>query len=256
MKRQSQAQLPYDAQALIGEIWQAVQSHPEHALPPQHRDLLYQTLWPALDLSGVRREAMLQDDELDLTLADIQFGELAILSAQHVLSIWDGFATPGIRSGKGMGQEIRLPRWILEVSRDVLNEKTEPIKAYDLLGDFYDLVQETSHLVPYPVWSVGSAAYKALNVILGGACFPISVDESTGAEIMGDEDPAIYAAYACAMSDDNPPGEWWSNAANALPLGFHAENALGFWEWWLGTAVPNAWRRQPKRGPATDRDEE
>lgn len=245
MKRQSQEPLPLDAQTLIGEIWEAVQSHPEHALPPQHREVLYQTLWPSLDLSGARREAILQDDELDPTPDDVQFGELAILTAQHVLTIWDGFATPGIKTGKGMGQEIRLPRWILEVARDVLHEKIEPIKGYDLLGDFYDLVGETSHLVPYPVWSVGSAAYAALSAILGGACFPITLDEATGFEIMGDVDPALYAANACTISDDNPPGEWFSNAENALPFGFHPENALGFWEWWLGTAVPSAWKRRP-----------
>ncbi len=243
MKRPPQKSLPPDAQALISEIWQAVQIHPEHALPPQHRELLYRTLWPSLDLSGARREAMLQKDDLSLTTEDVQFGALAILSAQHVLPIWDGFATPGFRTGKGMGQEIRLPRWILDVSRDVLREKIEPIKAYDLLGDFYDLVAETTHLVPYPVWCVGKAAYSALSVILGGACFPVSVDGSTGVENMGDEDPAIYAAYACAVSDENPPGEWSSNAENALPFGYHAENALGFWEWWLGTAAPSAWQR-------------
>jgi hypothetical protein len=205
--------------------------------------VLYQTLWPSLDLSGVRREVMLETGELELMPEDVQFGELAILSAQHVLPLWDRFATMGLRSGKGIGQEIRLPRWILEVARDVLRERIEPIKAYDLLGDFYDLVAETSHLVPYPVWCVGNAAYAALNVILGGVCFPISVDESTGSENIGDEDPALYAASACAISDDNMPGEWWSNAENALPLGFHADNTLGFWEWWLGTAVPGAWQR-------------
>jgi hypothetical protein len=243
LKRQSQQPLPPDAQDLIAEIWQAVQIHPEHALPPQHREILYQTLWPSLDLSGARREIMLQKDEIMLTPEDIQFGELAILSAQHVLPVWDRFATPGIRSGKGMGQEIRLPRWILETARDVLRDRIEPIKAYDLLGDFYDLVEETSYLVPYPVWSVGKAAYAALNVILGGACFVVSVDDATGVESLADEDPAMYAANACAILDDNLPGEWWSNTENALPFGFLAENALGFWEWWLGTAAPNAWQR-------------
>lgn len=230
-------------QDLIGEIWQAVQDHPDHAMPPQHREILYRALWPSLDLSGARRELMLQRSELELEPDDVQFGELAVLSAQHVLPIWDRFATPGIRSGKGMGQEIRLPRWILEVARDVLRDKIEPIKAYDMLGDFYDLVTEASHLVPYPVWSVANSAYSALNVILGGVCFPITVDEATGAEVMGDEDPSTYAASACAISDENMPGEWWSNAENALPLGFYGDNALGFWEWWLATAVPGAWQK-------------
>jgi hypothetical protein len=243
LKRRPQEPLPPDAQDLISEIWQAVQSHPQHALPPQHREILYRTLWPSLDLSGARREVVLQKSELNLTPEDAQFGELAILSAKHVLPIWDWFATPGVRSGKGMGQEIRLPRWILEVARDVLRERVEPIKAYDMLGDFYDLVEETSRLVPYPVWSVASAAYAALSVILGGACFPVSVDDSTGVETLRDEDPAMYAANACIISDDNSPGEWWNNAEHALPLGFHAENALSFWEWWLGTAVPEAWQR-------------
>lgn len=243
MKRQTQEPLPPDAQALIGEIWQAVQIHPEHALPPQHREILYRTLWPSLDLSGARREIMLQKDEIILSPDDIQFGELAIRSAQHVLPIWDRFATPGIRSGKGMGQEIRLPRWILEVARDVLRDEIEPIKAYDLLGDFYDLVGEVSHLVPYPIWSVASAAYAALNTILGGAPFLVSVDDTTGVEGLTDEDPAMYAANACSVSDDNPSGEWHSGVENALPLAFHADYALVFWEWWLGTAIPAAWQK-------------
>ena len=181
--------------------------------------------------------------EQSQTPEDIQFGELAILSARHVLPIWDWFATPGVHSGKGMGQEIRLPRWILEASRDVLQDRVEPIKAYDLLGDFYDLVSETSHLVPYPVWSVARSAYSAFSLILGGACYPAGVDEASGIETLGDEDPAMYAANACAISDSNMPGDWLNNPENALPLDFHAENTLGFWEWWLATAVPGAWQK-------------
>jgi hypothetical protein len=242
LKQQSQVPLPPDVQDLIGEIWQAVQADEAHALPPQHREILYRTLWPTLDLSGRRRDVILRKGDLNPTPEEIQFGELAILSARHVLPIWDAFATPGIKSGKGMGQEIRLPRWILDTARDVLREKIEPLKAYDQLGDFFDLVSETSHLVPYPVWCVANSAYAALNVILGSPCFPISVDEGTGYEIMGDEDPALYAASACAISDDNTPG-WWSDAEHALPLGFHAENTLGFWEWWLGMAVHGAWQK-------------
>lgn len=96
--------------------------------------------------------------------------------------------------------------------------------------------------MPYPVWSVGRAAYAALNLILGGQCYPAGVDEQ-GVETAGDEDPAMYAANACAISDSNLPGDWLNNPDNALPLDFHAENTLGFWEWWLATAVPGAWAR-------------
>ncbi len=186
---------------------------------------------------------MLDAGELPLSGEDHQFGHLAILTVQHVLPVWDRFATPGMHSGKGLGQEVRLPRWILEAAQDVLRERIEPLKAYEMLAEFYDLVQDVAYYVPYPEWNVANGAYMALNAVLGGVCFPPAPDSPGGA---GDDDPARFAASACATIDDNPAGVWWSNPDSRLPFRMAAENSLGFWEWWLGTAVPSAWNHLPR----------
>ncbi len=237
--------LPIKAQLLVNKIWQEVQAQPETGVSPERRDALYRAIWPDIDLSGARREAMLQDDELLLDLAHTQFGHLAVAAANHVLPIWDRFATPGQKTGKGMGQEVRLPRWILEIAQDVLKERIEPLKAWEMLGDFYDLVTETASLVPYPVWCVANSAYKTLSVILGGECFPSARDQQSAGDT-SDDDPVTIAASACVWDDLNAPGEWWSMYPNHQPFQFSAERALGFWEWWLVTAIPAASQKFPR----------
>jgi len=241
VKGQPSKPLPLKAQLLVSKVWQEAQAQPELGILPPRRAALYAAIWPALDLSGERREAMIDTDDLPLSLEDFQFGHLAIHAAQHVLPIWDRFATPGAHSGKGLGQEVRLPRWILEVGQDVLKERIEPLKAYELLGDFYDLVDQVAGLVPYPVWCVAKSAYVALSGILGGACFPVAPDNGEA----GDDDPARYATAACAAIDENQPGEWW-RSPDMAPVGFDPAPQLAFWEWWLGTAVPAAYQRAPR----------
>ena len=242
MKGQPARPLPLKAQLLITKLWQEAQNQPENGILPHRREALYRAIWPSLDISGERREVMIDTDDLPLSEEDFQFGHLAIHAVQHVLPIWDRFATPGALSGKGLGQEVRLPRWILEVAQDVLRERIEPLKAYEMLGDFYDLVDQVAYLTPYPVWSVAKAAYVTLSGILGAECFPVAAETGEAT----DDDPARYAAAACATLDENPAGDWWRNHPNHTPFGFDGVQQLAFWEWWLGTAVPAAAQRAMK----------
>jgi hypothetical protein len=190
-------------QALI-----AVRAHPQHDLELGYR----QAIWAAL-------EAPTDGTEEAKNIGRKRRLLLAILSAKHVLPIWEK-----------MRPDDTIPHNLLTKAERSLFEKVE-----SLLDDFSVFATYMNNINYEPAVMAGESAAMTLSTALWDEKFdPANIDYNlTNADLDPDySDAALLASVAYAN------GSIWEPSSDP-------EKRCKFWEWWLTEAVPMAWQAFP-----------
>ncbi len=183
----------------------AVLAHPEHQLLPIHRQTIYRALVRADVNTGSRAR-----------------GFLAYLSANYVLPIWTS-----------AGANDRIVEDTVTMAKAFWRGH-ETLAAAELqLGKAWIYLEQlaTTPMGDTRAFLAGFAAVKALAETMDRDTFldAIITDASTDRDLdPWSSDTALYAAGAFG-------GPVWG------PVSDTSRRQL-FWEWWLGTAIPVAWR--------------
>lgn len=193
---------------IIEKALTAVRSHPRYDLELGYR----QAIWAALEtppdninqVKDVGRKRRLF---------------LAILSAKHVLPLWEKIRP-----------DDDLPHRCLAQAERNLSEKTKSLQ-----DDYMTAAQIIDDLEYEPVIAAGYSTIKTLSTALWDERFdPTSIDYTLTNEDLDPDytDSALFASYAYAN------GSVWEEDSND-------KKRLEFWEWWLTEAVPKAWQAFP-----------
>jgi hypothetical protein len=199
---------------------------------------------PLIEAIKVAQKAMLQNPQYNLNLGyrhsiwaalgpranssqgSKRFGlqrraTLAILSARHVIPIWEG-----------AGLNDDTPHRILIEAEQVLNGTVDVQTADRDFGEFWTYMDNLASKFEdsRPVM-VGYSAAKALLTALFDEKFdPFHIDyDLTDADVDPYDSDAAFAA-AVAYAD----GSIWNPDSSST-------KRREFWEWWLSEAVPTAW---------------
>ncbi len=207
---------PETLQQTVHRVYQSMLSHPEHRVPPFDRQSIYQVLD---SLSRCAR------------------GWLALLTARHVLPIWEQ-----VRLGDPM------PAHLLDMTEAVLRGITETNIANQQVEKAWERLDKlgsdlTASSSSSPLFAA-QAAISAVKESIGEFPFAgIQIDEFTGDEELDPwcTDTALWAAAAFAgrIGDDT------SDSAKRRE----------FWEWWLMQALPTAWQIDTGSSLESDMDQ-
>jgi len=235
--------IPIHAQRLIARQLQAIRNDPEHRLRPIDRLIIYESFGASIDLSGDIYTHLLKTGQLVWPYGQRSYAHLAILTAHHVLPIWEQ-AIPVLRD-RDETIPVELSQQMLAIAERVLRGTIDPAEANGLLStqfhtDVWLLNQETT----FEVWYACSACYHALSMVLGRKPFQLpNVDPSLTDEMLNgttaDVAAAAVKAYTAINSDELDVG--WSKETVPSAIRFDVKKRQDFWEWWLTEAIPAAW---------------
>lgn len=182
----------------------ALAAHPSCILAPIYRRKIY--------------SALISDSDLGNSQA---YEKLAILTARHVLPIWQT-AWP----------HNRMPEHLLETAERIVFRlsdrevaKEQAIEASDFLGNFGKNLDPSFENAFFS----GAAALRALEEILSKNPFDGALidDDTTDSDLdPWCSDTALYAASAYA-------GPVWEKGSDTV-------KRREFWNWWLTDAIPTA----------------
>jgi len=202
--------VPQSLQNLVTALINAVQTHPQHALLPFQRHMIYDYFGKVAVVSSRRRR-----------------GWLAIITAERVLPLWQQ-ARPQDNQAEQLLVHARLA---LRSEDDLQFATTLAGDVWNwFMNDYGDRrrfkeIQRTAE-----AFYVLAAAVQALLVAAGK-------DNSEGCVDQEDDTDADVDAWSTDAAG-------WAIAAFAGPTWEQdSDNAkrLEFWTWWLATAVPTAW---------------
>jgi len=179
--------------------------HPEHQLPPKARQRIYNAIGQKDDVRGSRT-----------------CGYLACITARYVLPVWV----------EAMAHDSTVENTIHTAEAVWLHTTTTEAADKKLERDWNYFEQLASTPFGYTnAFLAGFSAVKALAETLNRTNFRdvILAASSTDRELdPWSSDTAKYAASAFS-------GPVW------VPLPDYSRRKT-FWEWWLGSAIPAAWR--------------
>jgi len=222
----------------ISESLRELRLDPDHQLSASRRLSIYQALcpaFPALDLTRNYYNAFVATSCPSISIEHRRYGYLGILTAQHVLPIWDRSVKPADRW---------MPRKMLAFAEDVLKGIKKPSEVNGFyLEDFHHFL-DMQFEVKYDAWCALRASYDALGMCLGAPPFTRCYDLDKNKFVLSDNDAAQFAVVAYSIVDDSEPGDWRTHFRKTRNKEwiFDFEKRLEFWEWWLTEAVPAAWR--------------
>jgi hypothetical protein len=234
--------LPSPINTMIATILTDVRNDPSHHLRPIHRLTIYEMLgWSEQMVKALYSHP---DANQLLMIPDNyqRFGYLALLTARHVLPIWDqGIQTIVMRDDS---IEIDVPQRLLEAGEAVLNEVPGAVRAARMLGaEAHEWLGTGYFTYPDQLLCVAIAAYRAFAMILGDLPFKQPINSSlTDDDIYEPHgDAALNAAEAfSALEGEALPRRSYTTKRD-LSVQFDVLKRLEFWEWWLTKAIPTAW---------------
>lgn len=214
----------------IAEAAEAVRQNAKHQLSRDHYTALLQSFGPLIDLSG--GQSFFRTRQAPSPPGFRAYGRIAMLTAEHVLPIWEEGINQLFLSGAEFPYSIHLPHSMLAQAQAVLEQRADLEQiATQLSNDLYFAMAGLRLYVPYRVFYAAAAAEAALSIVLGGS--------SQWGEMT---DAACRAASV--INHTKTVDEWKTMAVSsdpdhALYRSSDAEHA--FWEWWLWEAIPHAW---------------
>ncbi len=249
--------LPEQTQHLIDQYLQELRRDPEHHLSGDKRSDIYETfnssrlkqvseLWDKADYviytdkpNPGDYKQLLKASFLNITKADFALYWLAVLSVEHVLSVYENFDTTLHEDNEKFDK--KLPRKILELAIKALYQEISFDEACQNLSNQFDNTYGyAASWLTYEVYCVYEAACYVLNFILNHELTYQLVPEPDEIADSNFQDFALSAMKAYSARDKNLSGEW-NNAEHKLPVEFDKQKRLEFWEWWLTEAIPQAW---------------
>jgi hypothetical protein len=182
---------------------------------------------------------ILKESFLTKSLADQTLYWIAILTVEKVAN------TPPNRSwvqslleNSNRNQVVES----IELAKALLRKRAYFDTAYQfLISPSTQNGEDIKRLVNYNAYSVYEAAHYMLDFILN-ARLTWTV-YTPYEELLEALDFATNAVNAQSAIDNNPPGMWTTDISEGiLPIEFDLQKRLGFWEWWLTEAIPQAWQ--------------
>ena len=196
----------------LSKAHEAISGHPKHDLDLGYRHLIWAEF-------GFPKSHSNQDDLMGYKRRTC----LAILTARHVLPIWNKFYLNNDLPGRSINLALKM-----------FNEKVEEETAWKERNMSWEQLLEMGNLDEkyQNVHGAGFSAVQALTTSLRDEIFdPLEINlELTDADIDPDEmDASFFASVAFAK------GPVWDPDSDSL-------KRKEFWEWWIKEAVPNAWK--------------
>lgn len=190
-------------QALI-----AIRTHRQHDLELGYR----QAIWAAL-------EAPTNDTEEAKNIGRKRRLLLAILSAKHVLPIWEK-----------MRPDDTIPHYLLTKAERSLFEKVEALQ-----DDFSVFATYIMNIEYEPGVMAGYSTVKTLSTALWDERFdPKNINYNLSNADLDPDYSDVALIASCAYAN----GSIWESSSDS-------EKRREFWEWWLTEAVPAAWQAFP-----------
>lgn len=226
--------LPEQTQQLIDQYLEEVKLDPQHHLPGASRLAIYKSFGksrfsrePCPREQNYRR--FLEAELKTSAIADYARGWLAVLTAKHVIPIWERYYNPLDYS------DVSTPQDILQVAEEVLYNKADIILAATLLCNEFNWPVEVG--ANYDFACAYRASYFALDMILSDSEFLnfLSQENDKAEDIHHDFASTAMQAY-CFVN--NGSGETWFSVQNPE---FDPQKCLEFWLWWLTEAIHQAW---------------
>lgn len=177
-----------------------------------------------------------------LSFADYTIAWLAVLTTEHVLSIWDQVNFDRVPQSKD--DPIIAPQHILQMAKDVLQHLIDYDLAFETFHNiFYYSSSRFESYINYNVYCVYQSAYSSLEQILFGRNIEReNYDAKDKIKLEGDFVTEAMLAYS--LIDNNEPGYWklfYNNLSLLTGLEIDIHKRQKFWEWWLTEAIPQAW---------------
>jgi Immunity protein Imm5 len=222
--------IPRLAQLAITEAAAHVQRHPEYQLNREHYCALLQSFGPLIDLSG--QQSYFKTRCVPSSPGFRAYGQLALLTAKHVLPIWEQASNQLCLCQAAFPYDIEMPHHMLALAQAVLDQRIDPHIVAAQLGNelYYDMAGLVLS-VTYPAFHAAEAAYDASHIVLGGSS---QWGEMTNA-----------ACKAASVVDCNEVGVWYAStgpSSHPSAMLYHNRDAeRAFWEWWLWEAIPTVW---------------
>lgn len=232
--------LPAQTQRLIEHYLEEVRLDPQHHLPGASRLAIYKSFGKSRFSRnpcpiGQNYERFMEIGLKTSTVADYARGWLAVITATHVLFIWERDYNQLDYHG------ISTPQDILQVAEEVLHNKADVTVAIRLLCNEFNWPVEVG--AKYDFACAYRSAYFALEMILSDSEFLgfLSQENDKAEDIRPDFASTAMQAYSFvnAGSDDT----WFS----VQKPEFDPQKYLEFWEGWLTVAIPQAWKLANQR---------
>jgi len=202
--------VPGPLQDLIMALLDAVRAHPQHALLPFQRQMVYDYFGLVTVASSRRRR-----------------GWLTVMTVERVLPVWQ-------QARPNDDQAERL----LVLARDVLQDKADLQIAIIVVENTWDwFMNDYGDRDRLKAIQQSEAAFRVLGATLQSLFIVVGQDGSEGCLDEQDYTDADVDAWSMDTAG-------WAVAAFAGPVWAQdSDNTkrLEFWTWWLATAVPTAW---------------
>jgi len=221
---------PRLVQLAITEAVANMHQHPDYQLNREHYCALLQSFGPYIDLTG--EQSYFKTDRLPSSPGFRTYSQLALLTATHVLPIWEQTINQLWLCQADLPHDLEMPHHMLTLAQATIDGSINPETVVERLGQLYFDMSGLVLFVTYPAFHAAKAAYDTLHIVLGGSC---RWGEMTNA-----------ACEAVSVIDRTAPGAWYTyNKPSSDPytLIYRNRNATrAFWEWWLWEAIPSVWR--------------
>ncbi len=214
-------QIPDNIILLIKFLLRKIQNDPDHRLPAQKREEIYEAFGPSTDRQASRAR-----------------GRLAVITARQVLSIFEQ-AIP----------DEDNPRKLIEMAEATLRGKLsvedaihEAAEGHEIAGRLWG--REDSE-VSWNAYLAGTAAHRALEEAAG-------VDPFKKVSWIRESDSVAQGEQTIPFDEipDEKLAEQLGDAASAAAIAYaydadqlmcDPKKLLDFWYWWLTEAIPAAW---------------
>lgn len=242
-------EVPAKTKQLIEQSLKRIHLDSEHHLKAKDRFAIYKSfglsrlLRPGYSKHGPSFNSQeylefLKNELKQLQVADYALGWLAILTARHVLPVWEQSW-----DSEDSADGILAPEEILMVAERVLRNTYDIEEAYGKLCNDFNVPVELSTTFE------GSCAYRAAffaleMILISDANYFPNIYVADDMALDTTSDFALTAMQAYSSTDRNEPGEWSISLepnSSTLPIEFDKQKRLEFWEWWLTEAIPQAW---------------
>lgn len=260
--------LPDRIQQLCTQFMDVICSRTHHILSLEERFVLYHSFGPSrLDSLGYLKRSdlfnlqeyrqLMQTELLNFGIADYALSWLAILTAKHVLPVWDQLYK---QLAKDEPIEVTAQE-VLQIAEDLLQHKITFDEAMETQDNFYWEGEKIARKVTHNIDCAFRAACATLDFILCG--LPRRAYRSVEGE--GSDFFVTNALEAYTAIDRNPPGTLRGTVSDflienvlkvqklenlpkeyqfsdrILDIEYDLQKRLEFWEWWLTEAIPQAW---------------
>lgn len=241
--------LPASLSDLLQASLQSMQNHPEYHLLPAQRYAIYLGFGDEIDLSGERFNSNREGKMLQVPFAQRVYGSLALISAKHVLPVWEDAIPAMLRFEDDF--PIEQPFELLECCENVLELQPGSIgNALMLLGYYHGWLgvvasEQRDGIVSRSAEFAAKTIETALEAILGTRPFQDGINATSSNEVptMSDDIAALACAAYCtipistAITQATIPWKYVSDSQIDL------QKRREFWEWWLIEAIPAAWEQ-------------